>query len=188
MWVRIRNLLSHSRLRSGNSDRNSSIFNRLDQATKFILLITPHSSLICLYCVSRTMSDYEDMDDALDYEFDGASGADDDVEGPGDALEGDDDEDDEAAEVDLGSQDTDEADDDDDDDDADQNDGEVSLELSVSFLLLFLTHTMDRFYLQGGDDDDEDDVGDGEGDDVSLTRYTLLQSFLSSSNDIINHE
>ena len=65
------------------------------------------------------MSDYEDADDALDYEFDGA----DDFDGAGDALAGDDD--DEAAEVDLGSQDTDEADDDDDDDDGEQNDGEV---------------------------------------------------------------
>lgn len=61
------------------------------------------------------MSDYEDADDALDYDFDGA----------GDALAGEEEDDDEAAEVDLGSQDTDEADDDDDDDDGEQNDGEV---------------------------------------------------------------
>jgi len=54
------------------------------------------------------MSDFEDVDDSLDYEFDeGFPGADDDTEGPDDSLEvdaGDDDDenDDDAQEVDLG--------------------------------------------------------------------------------------
>jgi len=117
------------------------------------------------------MSDYEDADEALDYEFDGASGGEEDFDGPGDALAGEEDDDDEAAEVDLGSQDTDEADDDDDDDDGEQNDGEVRIHNFEGSQKCLLTDTCLLSCLQGGDDDDDDDddAGEAEGDEVRST-------------------